>query len=396
MTDYSSLSNEDLLALKDGNYSAVSDEGLLALKGSANKAPSPSEGLSTQDIAEESSPQSMLSKMQPSKIMPAVALGVTKLAETTGLDVTNIANPVANAEKALNALRSPLQTGKKLLQDTSRVAQAAGAPDAFRPTETEKAPVTLGKWAGLALETGVIPASGISRGGKIERAAETLDGLAGVPRGSSFALLKEPSRWADIFKSKAGVKAAYQKAVQAGESVAEDVSQHSFEELVDTATKGAVKSIKDMAKEVAPMMKIDPANAKAFAGTSALNPAKLTTFRKALNDQIGRLKTVLERGIENEKVNNIAVRQLVNYQEAARRVNLVLDKVAPYFRAADKAMAAQKQMAPFKQGLKAFAFGTGEAAAGAAAMTVRKAVPAADLLASSLENYRKARKRGGK
>lgn len=37
MTDYSKLSNEDLIALKDGDYSKVSNEGLLALKGSSEQ-----------------------------------------------------------------------------------------------------------------------------------------------------------------------------------------------------------------------------------------------------------------------------------------------------------------------------------------------------------------------
>jgi hypothetical protein len=341
----------------------------------------------TQSNPDEFAPANMVQQISPSKMLPAAGLVAQSVAEGTGLDLANPVNPVhaGNIGQVVKAAQNPVQVAKTIGTGVRRGFESL-TDSAFKPTDKEKVAVHGGKLAGMALEL-MAPATKLAKGGSASRAAETLDSLAGVPRGSSFALLSSPSKWTKIFASNAKVKDAYKKAVDAGESIVEDIQGKSFDELVDQATTGTTKTIKDLAVEVAPQL----------SGDAAKVPVQLTTFRKAVNDEIGRLKKIVEHGLISAKSNNLALRRLLSYEEMARRTNKVLDVVAPKFREADKLKAAQMQMKPFRQGFKALTMGTGIAAAGAATQQGYRAGNALSMVEEGLNRLTaKKEKRRGK
>ncbi len=275
--------------------------------------------------------------------------------------MTNPTAPVQDISKVVSAAKTPIQTLKNAASAVGQGVSAATDPN-FQPSEAQKMPMRVGRMAGTALEIAAMPNTSVPKDGLISRAAESVDSLAGVPRGSSFALLKDPSKWANIFTSKPAIKAAYQRAVEAGENVAEDATSRPFAELAQRAKTGVTRTIDDLAGDVGPLIE------KAEGGTmpGATSTPMLIRFRKAANDEIGRLKNVIERGLESNRAQNVAVERLVNYQEMTKRVNSVLDTVAPNFRAADAMNSAAKAMAPFRSGIKPMVTGTATAAAGTA------------------------------
>lgn len=339
------------ITTEDGMYEIETDEP------SQPEAPQKASGLSVEqatDLGASTSPQSLLQAMSPSNLLPGVGVARQSIMENTGIDPTNIIDPIPNMGQALKALQNPLETGKKVWQGIKRGGEAALDPEGFKPTAKEAPVVRGGKIAGTALDLAAMPVSGPAKGGIVDRASETMDSIARVSEGTSFKLIQDPSKWFKIFASKRGVEEAYNKAEKAGESIHTSLKNRSFQELTDEALDGAAATIKDLTKEVAPMVE----------GAAVVHTPTLIRFRKTLNNEIERLQRTIESGLRQERSNNVAVARSVRYQELAHRVNSVLDKVAPKFREADALHGARKSMVGFRQGLLPLAVGSTNAALG--------------------------------
>lgn len=311
-----------------------------------------------QTMVEETSPTGILKKLAPSNVLPGVAIAGSGISKATGLTLNPI-SPVSDPNQFIRAAQNPV----KALQDTAESLKRGVmrvVDPSFVPTQSEQLPDKVGTIGGMVMDLASVPSTSPAKGGIVSKAAETADSLAGVPKGSSFQLLKDPSKWTKIFTSSAAKKAAYQKAVEAGEMAAEMTGQKSFTQLAEEALTGTTKTIRDQADVADRILKMEEQGTK--VGPGAVR--ELITFRKAANDEIGRLQKVIENGIQNYKAHNVAVTRLVNYKEMANRVNSVLDRYAPNFRAADKVFTDAKSVEPFRKGIKPFIFGAANATTG--------------------------------
>lgn len=334
-------------------------------------------------MVEETSPMGIIKKLAPSNILPGVAIASSGISKATGLTLSPI-SPVSDPQQLLRATQDPV----KALQDTAESLKRGVmrvVDPSFVPTPSEQLPDKVGTIGGMVMDLASVPSTSPAKGGIVSKAAETADSLAGVPKGSSFQLLRDPSKWTKIFTSDAAKKAAYQKAVDAGEMASEMTGHKSFIQLADEALTGTTKTIRDQAEVAARILKMDKQGIKMGPG----GVRELITFRKAANDEIGRLQKVIENGILNEKPHNIAVTRLVNYKEMADRVNSVLDRLAPNFRAADKVFTEAKAMEPFRKGIKPFIFGAGNATIGTGLQQGNR-IPVA--MADALEQLSKKRR----
>jgi len=250
------------------------------------------------------------------------------------------------------AARQPRETLQQAGQAIQRGAQVGfgGA----QPTPQERVPAAVGEIAATALTIIGAPSTTVSSTGRMAKIASTLDDLNGVPGGTTLSLFQNPAKIFQAFKSKESVRQAYKVAADAGQKAADEVINISN------------KTLRQLRRQT-PAKIIDKTEDQAIAMLDGEIPSEAPTlikYRLLINQKIGLLKNKIQKLTEHGDSSVVQAEQLVIHLEAARRTNLVLDKLAPLFRQADKEKAGLEAAKILRKGLSFFkAIGRGGSAA---------------------------------
>lgn len=327
-------------------------------------------------------PKEAIPEMPKSQKAPGVV-------ETLEAGAQAVSGKIGEAVGKIGELGIPTMPGQPInmpalmstVQNPSRI---------LKPTKDKKTYNTVGKVGYALVSTVAQPSSVAGQSKQALKIAESIDDIANVQRGSSAVLLKDPKKFLKIFTSKESVKTAYEKAVKAGESIIEDFSTKNFEELNQIATTGKTAFLRDQSRRLGTLI---DAGADKVAKSLKANPAaktivpRLVNMRKMLNAEIGNLKTLVQKGLENEKSVHEVSRKLIAKEMQVKKLNEILDKVAPNFRAADALFAARASLKGFRKGLTGPLKGAAVAAAGSALKQGYRAVAMPNMLVSIYNNY---------
>jgi hypothetical protein len=297
---------------------------IAALKAKAGSAPAPT---AVDESAKSLNPMDQLTNLPNTAGRAAGVMG-QRVIEATGMgDATSPG--FVNPKTATEAVTHPVETGKKLgnaLQESIRAALSSKnvKPDAKNAS-------TTGQVAANVLTTVAQPSGILGKGKDVAgNVAEFLaDGQQPIKEGMKHAFAN-PSH---LFTAptKRGVKKLYEKAVEAGEDVAEDLSAKSAEDLFSMVTTGKKSVLQEGAKHLDEVM----------SGAKADTPLLIKT-RKALDEMIGPIKKAIKNGLINPKNGKPYTSSMLKpFLELRSRINPILDKTAPLFRKADKANHAQ-------------------------------------------------------
>jgi hypothetical protein len=277
-----------------------------------------------------------------------------------GIDPSGITP--GDTTRQLASLMTPKKTASKLKEVGKETFKAASG-DTKSLTPAAKQAAAYGEVAASALTMMAAPPSVPSAAGRVSKVGELVDDMAGVPKGSSFAILKSPSKFLSVFKSKTAVQEAYKKAVEAGELAAkEDLSSIPLGKLAASSKVTKNTSIVSKAKKFESLVD----SQEGINNLSKETVRELTTFKQAVNDKIGMLKSQIQSKTSAGKSANHEVQQLAKNYEISGRVNKVLDKVAPLLRKADAMASDKAKVDPFRHGIKKMVYGANLAGAGTA------------------------------